>query len=120
MSKHVANPYGAELDDQIVETAHVRTRHQHHDAVESIALLDVFGVIERLEELPNLGHAGFEILAPAKVDQQKVHIRRPKGVRRAQGIPDRQHLDLVATRSKDGVDLRPQALGPGRRAHVID
>jgi hypothetical protein len=88
--------------------------------VEAISLLDIFGVIERLEELSDLGHTVLEILAPSKVDEQEVHVGRPERIRRAEGIPDRHELDLVAAGAEHWIDLRPQALGAWRRAHVVD
>ena len=80
LAKNVAHPNGAELDDQVVDTFGVRAGHEHDDAVKAIALLDVLVVVERLQELADLRCPVFEVLAPAKIDEQQIHIGRPERV----------------------------------------
>jgi hypothetical protein len=80
LPKNIADPYSAKLDDQIIEAGRIGARHEHDDAMETVALLHIFVVIELLEKLPNLGDTVFEVFTPAKVDEQQVHVGGPKRI----------------------------------------
>jgi hypothetical protein len=88
--------------------------------VKAVALFDIVVVVERLEQLPNLGHPTLEILTPTEVDQQEVHICGSKLVRSAQGIPDRHDLDFLATHTQHGINLGTHPFRAWSDTHVAN
>ena len=120
LPQHMANSDGAELDDQIVQATRVRARNQDDNAMKAVALLHVFGVVERSKKFSHVGGAALELVAPAKIDEEQVHVRGTQGVRRSSGIPDRDELHLVTSTAQHRVELGGQAAGSRSAGHVGD
>ena len=108
------------LDHDVVEPGRIGARNQHHDTMEPVALFHVFGMVERDEKPANVGVAAVEVLAPAEVDQEQVHVCRREHVARQVRRPNGDYLELLSPGGQHRVPPRGEAGRQRGRRHVVD